>query len=93
MVQGSIFFFSPTSSILHHVISLIFIPSCKDSDLPNLLGNQGPIGLMGISQLSSVWIEVLGKKLSTCPNRDLGIFPFSALKSFSPPLSLSFSFW
>ncbi|KAL5671164.1 hypothetical protein ACJX0J_015470, partial [Zea mays] len=27
MVQGSIFFFSPTSSILHHVISLIFIPS------------------------------------------------------------------
>jgi hypothetical protein len=30
---------------------------------------------------------VLGKKISTCPNRDYAFF--SALKSLSPPLSLS----
>jgi hypothetical protein len=33
------------------------------------------------------------KEAIRVPEPWLGFFPFSALKSFSPPLSLSFSFW
>jgi hypothetical protein len=41
-----------------------------------------------LCSVRSAWKEVIH-----VPEPWLGIFPFSALKSFSPPLSLSFSFW
>jgi hypothetical protein len=44
----------------------------------------------GISQWSCVWIEVLVKKLSTCPNRDYVFFLLVLSKAFLLPfLSLS----